>query len=303
MYRDVRWRLEWIRRDSCSNCSTGLLCTHKPRYAIVEASYHCYCPHPSLEEKIVAYLGSKTPRINKMVCSPSFAHLLTNSCRVESIGSYVLDRPLSLQTSSPDVADGKFLYPSLSECAIPDIANASISRPLIGAYRALQTMNEQLSLLYSTLGEHTWQDPAEIDKLVDPVTRQLLAASCRLDPQISIGTCVRSAAMLYLAEFRRRSGISPVIVDVHVYNLRKSWEDIRCCVPMGPIFRLWLFTLGSMESTKQSDASYFLQQLRYISKEVGITSLAQYRGTLTRVLWFDPVFEQKLGIIHRNLQY
>jgi hypothetical protein len=176
---------------------------------------------------------------------------------------------------------------------------AGLSQPLRGAFKALQTANEALLQLYSVRGSSLWECPMEVDGLVNPVVRILLSQSCRSEDFSVIDSCCRSAAILYLAELRRRSGISPVVADIHVHNPRQSLDDDATKQPgiIDPVLRLWLLTVGAIECTGPSDEAYFYKNLVLIHLALQIISSAKYRELLGKIVWFDAIFEAKLNQI------
>jgi hypothetical protein len=152
-----------------------------------------------LKRQLLRYLNPRLVALVQWYISLPLSCLFTADIyRVESIGSYALDTSPSSNTSRPDVSQTTDHDSPINEPVVPYIYDTNVSTPLLDAFKALQTMNARLSLLYSTLEERTWHNPAGIDQLVEPVTRQFLSTLCRLDPPGSIGPCVRSGAILYL---------------------------------------------------------------------------------------------------------
>ncbi|EED16030.1 hypothetical protein TSTA_011400 [Talaromyces stipitatus ATCC 10500] len=189
---------------------------------------------------------------------------------VDSIGSYDLDTPPILETTDPvahEVVESYLLPPDGNQI-ITYLNNSLVSPGLIDAFTALHSLNTQLILLHSALGKSLWQTitPIEIDRLVDPVVRKFLSPSARLDLPLSIGACLRSGALLYLAEFRRRSGISPVVVD----GLELLKDDVSA---IDRSLWIWLLTIGAI--AERSDG-FFHQWLATEIAGFGIRSLSAY---------------------------
>ncbi|PCG93036.1 Hypothetical protein PENO1_085660 [Penicillium occitanis (nom. inval.)] len=187
------------------------------------------------------------------------------------------------------------------------LADTDISTPLINAFGALRSMNTQLTLLHSALGNKIWQTitPIEIDRLVNPLVRMFLSSSARLDSPLSTGACIRSGALLYLAEFRRRSGISPVIVDLHLRNLSQAMMDASF-IAMDPSLRIWLLTIGAIEegsavSYPHEDGGFFHRWLAIELAGYGITSLSEYKRLLSDIVWFDLLFDEKLNYLAKDM--
>ncbi|KAL4998226.1 hypothetical protein BDV10DRAFT_185461 [Aspergillus recurvatus] len=130
---------------------------------------------------------------------------------VDSIGSYAFDiTPVLGYLRTEDS------HCNSAEPLPPCLRNVDLPVPLGSAVRALQWINAQLSLRAFTIGTSVWHSPTEIDRLIYPLTYQLLSTRQDKGDIPPICSCIRSAALLYLAEFRRESGISPVLTDVHL---------------------------------------------------------------------------------------
>lgn len=184
------------------------------------------------------------------------------------------------------------------------LTNIDFSTPLIDAFTALRSMNTRLNLLHSALGNSLWETitPIEIDRLVNPVARMFLLPSARVDSPLSIGACVRSGALLYLAEFRRRSGISPVIVDAHLQNLSEAMMGLMKDygdTAIDSSLRIWLLTIGAIE--ERSTLSYsrewggFHRWLEIELAQLGIMSLSEYKRLLSSIVWSDLLFDEILN--------
>lgn len=181
-----------------------------------------------------------------------------------------------------------------------------ISDPLVDAFTTLRLMTTRFNLLHSALGNKLWEviTPIEIDRLVNPIVRMFLSPSARVDsPPLSIGACVRSGALLYLAEFRRRSGVSPVIVDVHLQNLSEAMmrlmEDYGDTT-IDPSFRIWLLTIGAIEerpilSYSHEKGGFFHRWLGIELSRLGIMSLSEYKQRLSEIVWPGLLFDERLN--------
>jgi hypothetical protein len=226
-------------------------------------------------------------------------HLLTET-RVDTIGSYAFDASLSLNIPYPRplVAEHQ---PQLSFQLFDLLRSLDHRnfRDLVQAFHALQSLNRHLTLLYSAHGPSIWADPVSIDGLVNPTVHQFLCLCTRpeaLHEESLVFSCLRSSALLYLAELRRRSGISPVITTVQMCKLKLSVMAIEKHCSLHPTLLLWLLTIGALESTTRSDKSYFNLHLRRLQQQLGITSLSKFRSLLNEILWFDALFDTRLEL-------
>jgi hypothetical protein len=216
--------------------------------------------------------------------------------RVESIGSYAFD----IRPELRDLEARESYHISPPASTSPCFSGIDVPLTMLSAFRALQGTNEQLSMRQASFGEAIWQCPIEIDQLIHPLTYRFLL----LDPSpIGVApfyTCIRSAALLYLAEFRRRSGISPVVTRIHLQRLRASMEAMGQSSVKMPL-TLWLFTLGAMEAISQWDQQYFYRQLLGLLQVAGINSVPLWTQCLTEVVWAGALFQDKLEIIWHTL--
>jgi hypothetical protein len=176
------------------------------------------------------------------------------------------------------------------------------SHDLVQAFHTLQSLNRHLTLSYSVHGPSIWADPMSIDGLVNPTVHQFLCLcipSEALHKDFLLWSCLRSAALLYLAELRRRSGISPIITTVHMRKLKFCVMAIEKQCSLHPTLLVWLLTIGALESTTRSDKSYFDFQLRRLQQQLGITTLSDFRVFLNEILWFDALFDTRLELSNR----
>lgn len=158
-------------------------------------------------------------------------------------------------------------------------------------------MNTQIELRYAQEGELLWQRPGEVDALVHPVTRKFLSLS-QDSGASSARTCLRSGALLYLAEFRRRSGISPVATGLHVQQLCLG---LRKCWGLDPTLRLWLLTVGAIEGSGSFEAESLDRLLEGTLHEMNIVSMAGWQDSLKEIVWLDALFNWKLVSVSGNL--
>lgn len=136
-----------------------------------------------------------------------------------------------------------------------------------------------------------------MDLLVEPVARGFLAVRLPINMpghESALLTYIRAGALLYLAELRRRSGISPVMTTFQIDKLKQSMKILGHHPEIDPAIRLWILTAGALESQSLSDRSYFcshIEQLRFTHE---IETLEQYEDQLRRIVWFDPLFRARL---------
>ncbi|KAK9563323.1 hypothetical protein V6Z88_000403 [Aspergillus fumigatus] len=206
---------------------------------------------------------------------------------VDLIGSYALDATPALGSISGEV--NHICFPSKS--MPPGLNSLDLPAPLLFAFQSLQWTNAQIIPHVSI-----WSNPVEVDRLINPLAHHFL--SLRYDAYTSGPICsgLRSGALLYLAEFRRMSGISPVVTEIHVRQLRLSMEVLSpASVPSE--LTLWLLTVGALEATTSLDWEFFHSRLFLLSQALEIHSVLCWKQKLKRLVWSDAVFDRKLDII------
>ncbi|KAL6236264.1 hypothetical protein BDW75DRAFT_239354 [Aspergillus navahoensis] len=215
---------------------------------------------------------------------------------VDSIGSYAFD--IAPVLGYLETEDSHYNY---VEPLPPCLRNVDLPIPLGSAVRALQWVNAQLSLQAFTTGTSIWCSPREIDRLTYPLTYQLLSIQQEAGDIPPICSCIRSAALLYLAEFRRGSGISPVLTDLHLQRLCNALDAVdRASIKME--LTLWLLTVGAVESKYTADRRYFYTRLFPALQALGIDSVLLWKIRLKAVVWFDCLFDVKLDMIWKAAQ-
>ncbi|KAL5338426.1 hypothetical protein BJX70DRAFT_367022 [Aspergillus crustosus] len=138
---------------------------------------------------------------------------------VESIRSYAFGiAPILGSRRTNNCLDIKPLPPTLTSIGI----HTSLS----SAFQELRHINEQLSLRAFSLGSFIWDNPVDIDQLIHPLTYQFLTLHYTTPTLSPLDSCIQNAALLYIAEFRRKLGISPVLTDIHTQRPRSSLETI-----------------------------------------------------------------------------
>ncbi|KAL5047078.1 hypothetical protein BDW71DRAFT_181003 [Aspergillus fruticulosus] len=215
---------------------------------------------------------------------------------VDSIGSYAFDTAPVLGYLKTD--DSHY---NSAEPLPPCLRNLDLSVPLCLAVRALQRVNAQLSLRAFTIGTSIWRNPTEIDRLIYPLTYQLLSIRQNTGDIPPIYSCIRSAALLYLAEFRRKSGISPVLTCVHLRRLCNALNAIDQA-SIKTELTLWLLTVGAMEAKHRADQRYFHTRLSQVLRALGIDSVLLWKLHLEAIVWFDCLFDMKLNMIWKVAQ-
>lgn len=175
---------------------------------------------------------------------------------------------------------------------------------LLQAFQALQNLDSHLTTQYLDHGSTILEEPLKIDTLVDPVARKFLVLESpadELNSGLAAFSCLRAAALLYIAELRRRSGISPVITAFQVNKLKDSINAIDDHPALDWIMRLWLLTVGALESMAPADQRYFCCQIKRLRLEFRIETITQFREHLGQVVWFGVLFEPRLSALFRLL--
>jgi hypothetical protein len=206
---------------------------------------------------------------------------------VDLIGSYALD----IAPALGDINEGLDYRQLPSKSVSPCVDSFDLPAPLLSAFQTLQWTNTQIVPQGSI-----WSNPVEVDKLIHPLTHQFL--SLRYDAYTFGPICssIRSGALLYLAEFRRLSGISPVATEVYVQQLRLSMEGLSpTSVPSE--LTLWLLTVGALEATATPDRDFFYSRLLLLFQAFEIHSVLCWRQRLKRLVWSDAVFDHKLETV------
>ncbi|KAG2027569.1 hypothetical protein GB937_000007 [Aspergillus fischeri] len=211
---------------------------------------------------------------------------------VDLIGSYALD----IVPALGDIDKGADYLQPPCKSVVPCLESLNLPAPLLSAFQLLQWTNTQI-----VPQDSVRSDPVEVDRLIHPLTDQFL--SLRYDAYTFGPICssLRSGALLYLAEFRRMSGISPVVTEVHVRQLRLSMEALSpTSVPSE--LTLWLLTVGALEARATSDRDFFYSQLLLLFQILEIYSVLCWRQMLKTLVWLDAVFDNKLETIWGLLQ-
>ncbi|KAL4960160.1 uncharacterized protein BDV14DRAFT_204994 [Aspergillus stella-maris] len=176
----------------------------------------------------------------------------------------------------------------------PCMTNVNLPASLTSVVQTLRSVNAQLRQQI-TPNESFWCNPVALDEVIHPLTYRVLSTSYNGDLS-PLSPAVRSAALLYLAEFRRKSGVSPVVTDIHMQRLRESLNVIdRAAV--SPEMTMWLITVGAVEVKTPSDQCYFHSQLVKAFEDAGIDSFALWKQQLNSIVWFDDLFDHILDRI------
>lgn len=105
------------------------------------------------------------------------------------------------------------------------------------AFQSLKDLNSYLALVHTNPGSSPLDDPNALHKLVEPVARCFLPLRIPSDMLVSDTACLtylRTGALLYMAELRRRCGIDPVMTTFQVEKLKISLEIVTRCVGIDP---------------------------------------------------------------------
>ncbi|KAF2447318.1 hypothetical protein P171DRAFT_249741 [Karstenula rhodostoma CBS 690.94] len=220
---------------------------------------------------------------------------------IDSVGSYAF----GITPSS--------LIPTAMQ--LPALTHSSLEKPLLilvnsldlsyrlsmlHAFQSLQDLNNYLALAHMNPGSSLLDEPYKLDLLVEPVSRSFLSLRPPEDmpeKNSALLTYLRAGGLLYLAELRRRSGISPVMTTFQVDKLKQSLEIVAHHLDIDPSIRLWVLTVGALESATLDEQSYFCSQIKQLRADRGIETIAQYQGHLHRVVWFDPLFHKRLSVL------
>jgi hypothetical protein len=206
---------------------------------------------------------------------------------VDLIGSYALDIPPTLGDIDGRVEFTHFPCDSVPLC----LYSVDLPAPLLSAFQSLHWANTHVLQQKSICS-----NPSEVDRFIYPIIHRFL--SFHYDAYTFGPTCssIRSGVLLYLAEFRRMSGINPVVTEVHVRQLRFSMETLgSSSVPSELV--LWLLTVGALEATATSNQDFFYSRILLLFQALKINSIECWRQSLTRIVWSDAVFDRNLEII------
>jgi hypothetical protein len=171
---------------------------------------------------------------------------------------------------------------------------------MLDAFQSLQDLNNYLALIHVNPGASLLDEPYKMDLLVEPVSRRFLSIRPPVDmPESSSAliTYLRAGALLYLAELRRRSGISPVMTTFQVDKLKQSLKIIAQPFDLAHSIHLWVLTVGAIESPTPDDQYYFCSKIKQLRSDIGIETMTQYEHHLHRVVWFDPLFQARLSVL------
>ncbi|KAL4885861.1 hypothetical protein BJY04DRAFT_179359 [Aspergillus karnatakaensis] len=223
---------------------------------------------------------------------------------VESIGSYAFD----IAPTLGDPQSGALQYRrSLDELLPPSLSSLTFHKSLISAYQALRQINTQLYSRTSILGTSTWDNQAEINQLTYPLIYELLSLNQATHNLSPLSCCLRYAALLYLAEFRRKTGVCPVVTDLHIQGLRYSLETVKQGSP-SPELKAWLLTVGAMEANFLPDKQYFYNRLSCTLWDLQVDSVLHWKQYLEETVWLGGLFDEKLysiwnAVVHKGPDY
>ena len=218
---------------------------------------------------------------------------------VEIIGCYVLDLPpvFPYLTGNGDLSLEACDSPSLHVPIAWPVPMPATSK-IASLFRTLLGVNEHVVSLAEHLGECISDHPVDIGQLINPILHGLLSAghaSSGAEPLCFVERCGRSGALLYLAEFRRQCGNSPVITVMHVERVRGLllFQDFgESALP--PSLRFWLVFLGAIEAVTRAHQSFFHATLSTLLDNRGFPSREAIEVELHKILWFDGLFEAKI---------
>ncbi|OAG06960.1 uncharacterized protein CC84DRAFT_631563 [Paraphaeosphaeria sporulosa] len=220
---------------------------------------------------------------------------------IDSIGSYAFGiTPSSLIPTT-------MTLPTLTHSTLGKPLSVLISSldlkyrlTMLQAYQSLQNLDHYLALVHVNPGSSLLDEPYKLDLLVEPVSRCFLSLRIPTDMPAKDSaplTYLCAGGLLYLAELRRRSGISPVMTTFHVDKLKQSLESMAHYLNIDPSIHLWVLTVGALESTSLDDQYYFCSQIKQLRTNEGIETMKQYEEHLHWVVWFDPLYQTRLSAL------
>jgi hypothetical protein len=176
--------------------------------------------------------------------------------------------------------------------------DTQIRQATVKAFEALQNLDSYLTAHCLEQRSSILEEPMSMDLFVDPVARQFLLLRPPEDQvkgESDVLSCLRNAALLYLAEFRRRSGISPVVTSTLISELQESLKAIDDHPALDDIMRLWLLTIGALESSTTVHRHQFCSQIQCLRLDLGLSTTTQYHDYLAQVVWFEPLSKSRLS--------
>lgn len=179
---------------------------------------------------------------------------------------------------------------------------------LIQAFQALQDLSKGLAKMSNENGPSALEDPVKMDALVNPVILRFLQTRS-LDDHEDHGAAeksgvlsgLRAAALLSMADMRRRSGVVPVRTTYQIKILIQSLNTMENHKALSSPAHLWLLTVGALESPSPIEQNYFHSHIKLSTSELEIDTRAQYQQRLEEAMIIDPILQSRLSSLSQIL--
>lgn len=227
-------------------------------------------------------------------------------CRSDTIGSYAFGLPSYLSKQMPDI---QFATSEITLQRPLMRLIESLDHPqrmsLMQAFQALQDLSKALAKMSMENGPSVLEDPVKMDALVNPVILKFLQTRSLDDYEdhdaADILSGLRAAALLSMADMRRRSGVVPVRTTYQIKVLIRSLRTMENHPALSSPVYLWFLTVGALESPTPIEHNYFHSHIKLLTSGLELHTKKQYRQKLEEAMVIDPILESRLSSLSQIL--
>lgn len=210
-------------------------------------------------------------------------------------------QPKTISTASSEclpTASGPWVPPSLPKVFQSSLRTQTESSigSIIGS---LWSVSEALDRTLAEDPRALWSDSTSIGHSIHSLLHDINSLSPTANGDVSavlpLAEVMRLAAVLSLAESRRRLGIWPVWSYIHVAKLRDLLESFlsadngRDPWTTNRSLKLWILMLGGMEATVEGHKAWFVGQLAQLARQMRLRPWSDARRVLLNAVWIDTV--------------
>lgn len=176
---------------------------------------------------------------------------------------------------------------------------------LMQAFQALQDLNKNLTKMNNENGPSVLEDPVRMDASVNPVILKFLQTRSLDDhgaaAKSGVLSGLRAAALLSMADMRRRSGVVPVRTTYQIKVLIQSLNTMENHPAFSSPAHLWLLTVGALESPTSIEQNYFHSRIKLLTSELELYAEEHYQQELEEVMVIDPILKSRLSSLSQIL--
>lgn len=157
-------------------------------------------------------------------------------------------------------------------------------------------------------GSSVLEDPVKMDASVNPVILKFLQTRSLDDHEdheaaakSGVLSGLRAAALLSMADMRRRSGVVPVRTTYQIKVLIQSLNTMENHPALSSPAHLWLLTVGALESPTPIEQNYFHSRIKLLISELELYTKEHYQQGLEEVMVIDPILKSRLSSLSQIL--